>query len=246
MLAEDHCIPERGFVAAVAARLSEGWDAVGPALRPGNLSTAWSQGSFLIGYGQWMLPAQSGPTDVLCGWNGTVRTSLLHGLGADLADLLSVGAFAVRRLREDGARCFLESRACMRHFDPPGGCTEIMLLWIVGLGFGAMRTRDWPWIARLLYPLALPLCALMHWRRALLHYLRAGKAVGLGPHALAASGALAIVWAAGEAAGSVAGVRRVQPHLWKTEAKPVSWEMIRQSDAADQMSRSAHSARSSG
>lgn len=246
VLAEDHCIPDPDFVSAVAARLKDGWDAVGPALRPGDFSTAWSQGSFLIGYGEWMRPARSAPTDVLCGWNGTIRTSLLRALGAELEDLLRMGAFAVRRLHAGGARFFLEERARMRHFDPPAGRTEFRLIALVGLGFGAMRTHDWPWIARLLYPLAMPMCAMLHWRRALRHYLRAGRAVGLSPSALAASGALAVVWATGEAIGSLAGIRRVQSHLWKTETKPVSWEAIRRSDERDQMTRSAQSARSSG
>lgn len=246
VLAEDHCIPDLGFAEAVAERLEEGWDAVGPALRPGDTSTAWSQGSFLIGYGEWMLPARSGATDVLCGWNGTVRRSLLCGLGAELEGLLRVGVFAVRRLHEHGARFCLESSARMRHFDPPCGRTELVLLTLVGLGFGAMRTCNWPWIARLLYPLAMPLCAFMHWRRALRHYIRAGRAVGLEPSALAASGVLAIAWAAGEAIGAIAGVDRVGPWLWRTEVKPISWDTIRISDRADQITRSAHSARSSG
>lgn len=254
VLAEDHCIPDPEFVAVVLARLREGWDGVGAALRPGERSTAWALGSFLIGYGEWMEPVASGPKDVLCGWNGTIRRSLLLGLGAELADLLRVGAFLVRRLRERGARFFLDSGARMRHFDPPGGRREIWLVWIVGLGFGGMRTRHWSGPARWLFVLAAAACAAAHWRRAVVQYRRAGRAAGMTPAAVGAAGLLAAVWGGGEAVGSLLGIDRVAPWLWITETKPVTDEAIARSDSlerargsrAPQIARSDQSSRSSG
>ena len=149
MLAEDHCLPDPDWAQAILDRLQEGWDAVGPALRPGNRTTCWAEGSFLIGYGEWMMPVVGGPTEVLCGWNGTIRTELVRQVGSELAGELVLGAFLVRRLQQQGHRFYLEERARMRHFDPPGWAYEIWLLILVGLGFGAMRSRRWPLAARL-------------------------------------------------------------------------------------------------
>ena len=235
MLAEDHCLPDPDWAQAILDRLEEGWDAVGPALRPGDRTSCWAEGSFLLGYGEWMMPVTGGPTGILCGWNGTVRTRLLRQFRGNLANELLVGAFLVRQLRRQGHRFYLESGARMRHFDPPGCAYEILLLVIVGLGFGAMRTRRWPLPARLLYPLAAPAVAFLHWRRAFANYRRAGAGCGLRPTVHAATVVLAAAWGVGEAAGALMGLRRVAPHLWRTEVKPVSREEVARSTAQEQL-----------
>jgi hypothetical protein len=234
MLAEDHCLPDPDWAQAILSRIEEGWDAVGPVLRPGNRGSCWPESSFLIGYGEWMMPATGGPTQILCGWNVTIRTELLRRMGPELARELLLGAFLVRRLREEGHRFYLEDRARMRHFDPFGFAYELWLLLLVGLGFGAMRTRKWSWAARFLYPLAAPAVAFLHWRRAFVHYRRAGKACGLQPAALAAALVLASAWGLGEAIGAWMGVDRVAPFLWRTEVKPVTVEDLARSDAREQ------------
>lgn len=233
VLAEDHCLPDPEFAAAILTRLEDGWDGVGPALRPGIRATPWSEASFLIGYGEWMEPVASGPTGILCGWNGTVRTTLLRDLGDELSGLMRVGACAISRIRHQGARFYLENRARMRHFDPPGFGHELYLLFVVGLGFGAMRTREWSTAARWLYPLAAPAIAFLHWRRAFTHFRRAGTAAGLRLSALAAAAVLAGAWAFGEAIGAVLGIDRVTPLLWATEVKPVTREQLGESDALE-------------
>ena len=233
VLAEDHCLPDPDYAAAILTRLEEGWDGVGPALRPGNRATSWSEGSFLIGYGEWMEPVTQGPTDILCGWNGTVRTTLLRDLADELSGLMRVGAFAISRIRQQGGRFYLENRARMRHFDPPDFTHELYLLFVVGLGFGAMRTREWSTAARLLYPLAVPAIAFLHWNRAFTHFRRAGTAAGLRFTALAAAAVLAGAWAVGEAIGAVVGIDRVTPLLWVTEVKPITREQLALSDTLE-------------
>ena len=84
VMAEDHCFPDAGWTEAVLQRLEQGWDAIGSAMRPGNREDCWSEASFLVGYGEWMIPLSGGPTNVLCGWNGTVRTALLRQFGDSL------------------------------------------------------------------------------------------------------------------------------------------------------------------
>jgi hypothetical protein len=233
VLAEDHCLPDPGYAKAIIERLEEGWDGVGAALRPGTHATSWSDASFLIGYGEWMEPIASGPTDILCGWNGTLRTKLLCDRADELPGLLRLGAFATSRIGWEGARFYLESRARMRHFDPPGCVRELYLLTIVGMGFGAMRTRAWPLPARWLYPFAGPAIAFLHWKRAYRHYRRAGTRAGLRLDALAAAAVLAVAWAAGEAIGAVLGIDRVTPYLWVTEVKPVTRRHVAESDARE-------------
>jgi len=234
MLAEDHCLPDPDWAQAILTRLEEDWDAVGSALRPGNRTSCWTEASFLIGYGEWMTPVAGGPTRVLCGWNGTIRTRLLKELEPDLAGEFLVGAFLVRRLQQQGHRFYLEDRARMRHFDPPGWAHELYLVFLVGLGFGAIRTRHWMLPARILYAPAAPAVAFLHWRRAFVNYRRAGVQAGLRPAACVAAMALAGAWGLGEAIGGLIGIGRVSPHIWKTEVKPVPRDVVARSTAQEQ------------
>ena len=50
------------------------------------------------------------------------------------------------------------------------------------------------------------------------------------PTALVASMALAVAWGAGEVAGAWLGVSFVAPHLWRTEVKPVSADVVARSN----------------
>jgi hypothetical protein len=139
----------------------------------------------------------------------------------------------VRRLRRQGNRLYLEDRARMRHFDPPGCAKEILLLTLVGLGFGSIRTRRWPLLGRLLYPLAAPAISFLHAKRAFVQYLRAGARGGLNLADLAASLVLASAWGLGEAAGAWMGTVRVTPYLFQTEIKPRSPEEVARSTAEE-------------
>ena len=233
MLAEDHCLPDADWADAMLARLSADWDAVGSALRPGNRGSLWARASFLIGYAEWMMPIHGGPASTLCGWNVVVRRSLLEALRTDLEDLLLVGAFIIRRLQSQGARFYVEPRARMRHFDPSGFAYQMLLVGLVGLGFGALRTRSWPLAVRLLYPLGTPLIALLHAKRAVKQYYRARATAGLGLSALLGCCVLAAAWGVGEGVGALLGVAQVRPHLWRADVKPVSEALVAESDAVE-------------
>jgi hypothetical protein len=221
-MAEDHCLPDPDCLAFILERIAEGWDAVGPALRPGSRRGLSDQGSFLIGYGEWMEPVIGGPVPVLPGHNVALKRDLLLARGDDLEDDLLVGAFLIRRLRQQGVEFVLDHRARMRHYDFPQVGRTLEMFVIVGAAFGVARTRGWPWPARLAYPLALPAVALGHGRRAWRQYRRAGRAAGLRRSCPLFTTVLAVLWAAGEAFGSIVGERRVAPFLWKSEVKPVS------------------------
>ena len=237
MLAEDHCLPDPDWACHMLERLKEGWDAIGCALRPGNRTSCWPEGSFLLGYGEWMMPVDGGPVNVICGWNCTIRTYLLRGFGSKLTTELLMGAFVVRGLREQGHRFYLEDRARMRHFDPSGWALQMQLIGIAGMGFGSMRSRQWPMAARLLYPLATPAIAFLHWKRALTQYRRAGAGAGLRRDTMAGATVLALAWGIGEAAGAIMGIARVTPLLWRIEVKPPTRETVARSDAEEQFGR---------
>lgn len=222
VLAEDHCLPEPDWCEVVLARLVEGWDVIGPELRPGNMRTTSARAAFLLGYGEWMAPVAAGPAGTLPGHNVAVRRAPLLAMGDDLERRLLVAAFLVRHLRERGLRFYIERRARMRHFDVSNWAATVRIFGWVGLGFGAVRTQAWGRPLRLAYLLAAPAVAARHWRRALVHYRRAGADAGLGADTMVAAAMFALVWGAGESVGSLLGVRTVTPHLWRTEVKPVA------------------------
>lgn len=222
MLAEDHCLPDRRWAQAVLDRLAEGWDAVGPALRSGNPTSNWTRAAFVLGYGQWMIPVAAGPICALPGHNAVLRKKPLLELGPELEQELLVAAFLLRRLHGQGQRFYLEDRATMRHFDVTNWKKSMQIFCCVGLGFGAIRTCRWPWAGRVLYWLATPVIAALHWWRALTQYRRAGAEAGISPLCLVAAALFALAWACGEAIGALMGVAWAAPFASSAEIKPVA------------------------
>jgi hypothetical protein len=222
MLAEDHCLPDPDWAQHILDCLDRtDCDAVGCALRPGNRTSCWPEGSFLLGYGQWMDPVDSGPADVICGWNGTIRASLVRAVPpAQLREDLHMGAFLMNRLHAQGAKFYIENRAKMSHYDPPGFLRQMGMICMAGMGFGSMRSRRWPWAARLLYPLLVPAVSCLHAKRAVTQYFRAGSAAGLRSNTLPAALLMAFLWGIGEGIGAWMGISRVGPMLWRIEVKP--------------------------
>ena len=132
-----------GWADAILPRLDEGWDAIGSRLAAGVTTDARSQAAFLLGYGEWMAPLETGPTRVLPGHNVVLRRRLLLELGDELEDLLLVGAFLVRRLRP-GRRMLVVAEAGMTHYDVTAFRRQLVVFQTVGRSFGAMRTRRAP------------------------------------------------------------------------------------------------------
>ena len=220
-VAEDHCLPDDGWAEAMVARLDERWDAIGSRLAAGDTSDARSQAAFLLGYGEWMAPLETGPTRVLPGHNVVLRRRILLDLGDELGELLVVGAFLIRRVRP-GRRFLVVAEAGMTHYDVTSWRRQLVVFNTVGRSFGALRTRRWPFPVRLAYAAAFPLVAVAHWRRALAQYRRGGRANGMRPTCLAPAALFAGLWALGEAVGALLGPQRVAPGAWRSETKPVT------------------------
>ena len=222
VFAEDHCIPDPCWAKTVLARMSQGWDAVGPQLRPGNRTTPWAEASFLLGYGQWMALAGGGSSAAVPGHDVAMRTAWLRDIGPDLEHDLLVSAFLSRRMEREELRFYLDDRAGMRHFDVPDGKMARRIFYSVGQGYGAVRAQAFPWIAKAMYWLATPAIAARHLYRALREYRRGGAQAGLAPRCLPATAVLAVAWACGESVGALRGMARVAPCLTIAEIKPVS------------------------
>ena len=222
MFAEDHCLPDPDCMEWLIKRVDEGWDAVGPALRPGDPGMI-SHGAFLISYAQWMLPS-SGWVAHLPGHNAVVRRQSVVDMGSELEDLLIASMFLMARLHSSGARFFLEERARMRHFDSIEWNQTREIFLVVGQACGAIRLKDSSRLLRILYGVLTPLTAARHFSRGVMHHARAGVRAGFAPSSILASAYFASAWAIGETLGAYRGLDRVKPRLWISEIKPVAQE----------------------
>jgi hypothetical protein len=222
MFAEDHCLPDPDCMEWIIKRLDEGWDAVGPALRPGDPGLI-SHGAFLISYAQWMLPS-SGPVAHLPGHNAVVRRQLVVHTGSELEDLLIASMFLMARLHASGARFFLEERARMRHFDSIEWNQTSEIFLVVGHACGAMRVRESSALTRMVYGILTPVTAARHFSRGLIQFARAGVRAGFSPLSVLTSAYFAGAWAVGETIGAWRDLDRVKPRLWISEIKPVAKE----------------------
>ena len=231
--AEDHCLPDAEWAAVMLRRMDEGWDVINPGFRPGSRGSLWGLGAFLLAYAEWMQPIESGPIQVVCGANQCIRTELVRSLSRPLSDHLQFGAFLVRTLVRQQRRCYLEAQARMRHFDNAVATLSLREVLYVGLAFGAFRTETWAWPVRAAYALAWPVLAWLHGQRALVQYLRAGRADGIPATVFAAVTCQALAWGVGEAVGAWVGRPRVIPYLCIAEVKPVSRAAVARSDALE-------------
>lgn len=229
--AEDHCLPDEEWAESMLREIDGGWDVINAAFRPGNRGNAGSLGAFLIGYGEWMIPIASGKIAVSCAHNMCIRTSLLKRLCADSFDQLEAGIPLARRIREMGARIYLSSDACMRHFDSNSWRSCAREFTHLGLACGVWRTAHWPRLARWLYPLAIPAIAALHFRRAAVQYRRAGRECGLPLSALFAAACWALIWASSEAVGCFGTRRQAADWIAQAEIKPPSLAMVEDCDA---------------
>ncbi len=234
MIAEDHCLPDVDAVERLLAALDDGWDVVVPALRSADPRTMAARSSFVIGYSEWMEPIASGRRHVLPGHNTVVRRSTLLAAGGDLDEHLRAASFLSRYLIDRGCRGYLDATARMRHFDSTSWPFQVRVFGYVGLGFGAVRTRSWPRLARLLYPLAAPAVAVRHYARASRQLRRRPGLAGTRP----GLAVLAVMWGCGEAAGALLGTERIGRALEITEIKPVTAADVARADAYEEARRS--------
>ena len=228
VIGEDHCLPDPETAEELIRSVDEGWDIVAPALRSADPRTSCARAALAIGYSQWLEPIASGPKAILPGHNAAIRLAALRELDDRLEAAFMSGRFLVSSLMERGNRGYLNADARMRHFDSPSWLTHLGIFASVGLGFGALRTRTWPRVARYLYPLAAPAAVARHYARASRELRRNPDYPRTRPGVLV----LAVVWGMSEGVGALLGPDRVLGALERAEQKPVSRDTVARADAA--------------
>lgn len=213
LFAEDHCIPEPGWIEVALSRSSEGRPCVGFAMLPGNTDSLAARATFLLGYGQW-LRASGGYCSAVAGNHSLYLRSELLRLSPCQLLIPSLAQAALLR----GRQCFLEDAACLRHWDDPSLRQAMLTVFCIGCGFGRQRSHGWGVWQKLTYAMALPVIALLHWRRSLREGLRLGQDFTV----LLLCAGLALVWATGEVLGlalpwnwCAALVERAERDHWK-------------------------------
>jgi hypothetical protein len=99
-------------------------------------------------------------------------------------------------------------------------------MWAVGTGFGYLRTRKWPISMRWTFWLGSPLIALLHWKRALKHYFRAGRAAGYSWASVPAMLVLAVAWGVGEGIGACLSEEKVARCITFEESRPLRQDEV--------------------
>ena len=174
----------RGWAATILPRLDEGLGRNRLPPRRRRHDRARSQAAFLLGYGEWMAPLETGPTCVLPATRRPAPPPPRSGSETSQSDLLVVGAFLVQRLRV-GRRMLVVAEAGMTHYDERRSAgSSSSRRW---RSFGALRTAGVD-PARVAYAAAFPFLAAAHWRRALAQYRRAGRSNGMRARCLAPAG----------------------------------------------------------
>lgn len=232
VIAEDHCLPAPDWAERLLPLLDGGWMAMGPALAAGNRETKCAEASFLLGYGEWMIPVESGPAEVLPGHNTVVRREALVEMGPELEAELMIASFLMKRLQQQGQAMTLNRDMRMRHFDLSAWIPSLKIFWNVGVGFGARRSLRWSLLRRALYAALAPAIAAAHWRRGFSQFRRAGRAAGMSPATLLAAVPLSALWGCGEAWGALAGLEWAKSRVWLGEVKPVTPELARRAASA--------------
>lgn len=200
--AEDHCFPEPRWAERLIEAHRGPWAAVGPAVGNANPASSLSWADFIIGYGPWMLPAESREMDFLPGHNSSYKRDVLLAYGERLEELIESETVLHWDLVERGERLYLEAGARTWHtnFSLPGPWLKAH--YHNGRLFAGVRGEGMSTLKRLVYVIGSPLIPLVRLART----VRAnGRALREHPACLPALVAGFVVDAAGQFAGYLLG-----------------------------------------
>jgi hypothetical protein len=214
-LAETHCFPEPGWAEALIDAHRGPWAAVGPELDNDNPSGI-SWGNQLVDYSAWVAPATPGPTDDLPGHNSSYKRALLLEYGDELPHVLESESILHWGLRARGERLYLEPRARTLHRNVTKPVPALVEHFYNGRTFGALRSRKWHPLRRIIYALGTPLVPLLRASR-IIRQLRRKDRLDLLPGALPMMMGSLMSHAVGEMTGYLAGAGRSVPALVKYE-----------------------------
>jgi hypothetical protein len=165
-LAEDHAFPAPGWAEALIAAHKHPWAAVGPAIRnpndPRNV-IAWAD--FLIGFGEYLAPRESGVVERLPGNNSSYKRAVLLEYGTQLETMMETETLIQKDLRQKGHQLYLESGAQIAHLNFERLTSFVQVKYLSGRIFGAARAKHQSVFYRLLYAFGTPLIPLVRYRR---------------------------------------------------------------------------------
>lgn len=210
---EDHCLPEPGWVEAIAALFADGAAVVGGAVENGSTNRLVDWAVFLCEYARYMLPVPEGPCADIPGVNAAYRREILLRHRA----LLDTGFWEGTvhpRLAAEGVPILSSPRLVVRHKKRFGFGYFLAQRYHYSRYYAGNRAAGWAAWKRLAAaaatPLLPPLLA-VRIARDVLRKRRHRAALVLSSPIL---GAFLAAWAVGEMVGSLAGagdsLRRIE------------------------------------
>ena len=165
-LIEDHSFPEPEWAEALIRSHSGPWAGVGPAVRNANPNDALSWVNFVLAYGAFSPPQQSGPREMLPWHNSSYKRELLLPYADRLGELLSWEGALQQELCRNGHRLYLDPTAQTSHANVSRFLSTLGLNLQRGRMMGALRAQheQWPTWRRWFYAAAFPLYPFMQAR----------------------------------------------------------------------------------
>jgi hypothetical protein len=168
-LGEDHSFPHTDWAEMLVSAHLKPWAAVGPQICNANPDGSVATADFLIAYGTWSGTTGAGEVEHLPGHNSSYKRDLLLKLGDSLDVMLETESVLHWRLRGEGHKLYLETRAKTSHVNFSRLLSWARAQFYAGRMFGASRARNQHWssIRQVVFTLAGPLIPLVRLKRIL-------------------------------------------------------------------------------
>ncbi len=165
VLCEDHSFPEPGWAEALINAHRGDWSAVTPAMNNGNPDTKVSWANFLLCFGEWFSPTESGPVFSCPGHNTSYKRDILLQYNDKLEDWLNPERVLHFDLLKKGHRMMLAADAVTNHVNISRAGTYLGHSFHGGRIFGGSRAANWSRARAALYACAFPLVPFIRLRR---------------------------------------------------------------------------------
>jgi hypothetical protein len=171
---EDHVflMPDWAEKVLAVAQANETYAVVGSRFDNANPATLLSQSDFLVSYGEWAAPVDSGVLDLLPGHNSVYRRDVLLAYGDDLPRMLDSQTVLMWDLRSQGHQLYFEADAVLYHMNFSAFEPWLRAVFFAGRILAARRTQGWPTWKRWVYAggwWLIPLARLWRLRRQMQH-----------------------------------------------------------------------------
>jgi hypothetical protein len=218
VLGETHTFPEPAWAERLLSAHDAAWAGVAPGIRNANPDGVLSWSSFLMDYGHWL--AEASGADEIQGppaYNGSWKREALLACGDRLPELLEPGQSLHAEIAARGGRFSHEPAARIAHLNVTRRGAWVAERYFAGRLVAARRSRHWSPARRFVYfggSVLVPLIRIVRTRPAV---RLAGRGTRLPRGTSAAIALGAVLWAAGEAVGFLAGAGRAEARMLEYE-----------------------------